>query len=42
MSHPTIFTTNRSPLHQKRALDTAPPELAITMLQHPSYDDLLP
>lgn len=42
MLHPTIFTTNRSPLHQQRALDAAPPELAVTMLVHPSYEDLLP
>ncbi len=42
MSHPTIFTTNRSPHHQQRALDAAPPELDITMLSNPSDDDLLP
>ena len=40
MPHPTIFTTNRSTHHQRRALDAAPPELSVTMLAQPSYDDL--
>ena len=42
MLHPTIFTTNRSPFHQQRALAAAPPELSVTMLHHPTYEDLLP
>jgi phosphoglycerate dehydrogenase-like enzyme len=42
MSHPTIFTTNRSPRHQQRAWDAAPPELSVTMLAHPTFDDLRP
>ncbi len=42
MLHPTIFTTHRSPFHQKRALDAAPPELSVTMLTHTDYADLLP
>ncbi len=41
MSHPTIFTTHRSPHHQQRALDAAPPALAVTMLAHPSSDELM-
>lgn len=41
MSHPTVFTTNRSPFHQKRALDAAPPELNITMLSQPTAADLM-
>ncbi len=42
MPHPTLFTSNRSPHHQQRALDAAPPELSVTMLYHPSLDDLMP
>ncbi|MBA3874449.1 MAG: hypothetical protein H0X30_35415 [Anaerolineae bacterium] len=42
MPHPTLFTTDRSPFHQKRALDAAPPELTVTMLAHPTEADLLP
>ncbi len=42
MSHLTIFTTSRSPFHQKRALDAAPPELSVTMLTNPGYAELLP
>lgn len=41
MPHPTIFTTNRSSFHQKRALDAAPPELSITMLSQPSEGELM-
>ncbi len=41
MSHLTIFTTNRSPFHQKRALDAAPPELNVTMLGQPTEADLI-
>jgi lactate dehydrogenase-like 2-hydroxyacid dehydrogenase len=41
MSHPTIFTTNRSPFHQKRALDATPPELNITMLGQSSEADVI-
>src|SRR4051794_18637420 len=42
MTHPTIFTTNRSPFHQQRALAAAPPELSVTMLHNPTDEDLLP
>jgi phosphoglycerate dehydrogenase-like enzyme len=42
MPHPTIFTTNRSPRHQKRALDAAPPELSVTVLANPSFEELRP
>lgn len=38
----TIFTTERSPLHQQRALAAAPSELDITILHHPSREQLLP
>jgi phosphoglycerate dehydrogenase-like enzyme len=40
MPHPTIFTSNRSPFHQQQALKAAPPELSVTMLDHPSDNDL--
>lgn len=38
----TIFTTERSPFHQQRAQTAAPSELDITILYHPSRDELLP
>lgn len=41
MSHSTIFTTNRSPFHQQRALDSAPPQLDITMLGQPTAAELI-
>lgn len=41
MPHPTLYTTDRSPFHQGRALAAAPSELAITMLQHPDREELL-
>ena len=41
MPHPTIFTSNRSPFHQQRALKAAPPELSVTMLAHPSEAELV-
>ena len=41
MSHLTIFTSNRSLRHQQGALDAAPPELNVTMLENPSRDELL-
>ena len=37
-----LWLTERSPRHQKRALASAPPELAITMLSQPSPKDLVP
>lgn len=42
MPHPTLFTSNRSLLHQQRALNAAPPELSVTLLSHATYADLLP
>jgi phosphoglycerate dehydrogenase-like enzyme len=38
----TLFTTERGAFHQQRALSAAPPELKVTLLRHPSLDDLLP
>lgn len=37
-----IWLTERSPRHQKRALASAPPELAITMLRQPLPEALAP
>ncbi|MCA9907456.1 MAG: hypothetical protein KC519_02320, partial [Anaerolineae bacterium] len=36
----TIFTTERSPFHQERALAAAPPDLDITLLHRPSREAL--
>lgn len=41
MSHLTVFTTERSPFHQQRALQAAPPELRLTMLPHPTRAELV-
>lgn len=38
----TLFITERGLFHQQRALSAAPPELTVTMLRHPSADELLP
>ncbi len=40
MPHPTLFTTERSPFHQQRALAAAPPELAVTLLHQPNRAEL--
>lgn len=46
MSHANLqqvlWLTERSPRHQQRARDVAPPELAITMLRHPTPAELAP
>jgi len=41
MPYPTLFTSNRSLRHRQGALDAAPSELTVTMLEHPSRDELL-
>ena len=39
--HRTLFVTQRSPLHQKTAMDAAPPELEIIMQPFGSKDEVL-
>jgi len=39
--HPTLFITHRGERHQQAALDSAPPELAITVRRTPSKDEIL-
>ncbi len=39
--HPTLFITHRGERHQKAALDSAPPELAVTVRRTPSKEEIL-
>jgi phosphoglycerate dehydrogenase-like enzyme len=41
MTYKVLFLTERSPRHQQDALASAPPDLAVTMLRHPSRAELL-
>lgn len=39
--HTVLFLTQRSPLHQQKALESAPPELAITMVRDATREEVL-
>jgi phosphoglycerate dehydrogenase-like enzyme len=39
--HPTLFITHRGERHQQAALNSAPPELAVTIRRSPDKDEIL-
>jgi phosphoglycerate dehydrogenase-like enzyme len=39
--HRTLLLTERGPRHQRRALESVPPELSVTVLRQPGRDELL-
>lgn len=41
MPHPTLWITHRSERHQQAALNSAPPEVAVTMRRSPSKEEIL-
>jgi phosphoglycerate dehydrogenase-like enzyme len=41
MTHPTLWITHRGERHQQAALNSAPPEVAVTMRRSPSKEEIL-